>query len=343
MTVQEKQAMTIKGFAALEKGQELSSFDIKADPLGPWDVELAITHCGICHSDIHLIDNDWGNAVFPLVPGHEIIGTVTEKGELLNTLEIGQRVGIGWQRSSCMSCEWCLQGEENLCFKQEATCVGHPGGFAEKIRADGRFAFPIPDGLPSEEAAPLLCGGITVFSPFIEHRVSATSRVGVIGIGGLGHFALQFARAFGCEVTAFSHSKEKEAEAKALGAHHFIASDDEKSLEKAANSLDFIISTVSKPLNWDAYLNVLRPKGVLCFVGIQEKPVALAPFSVVVGRKTVCGSNIGSRPDIKTMLRFASQHQIKAQVEVFPMQDVNRAIERVRSGKVRYRAVLSRV
>ncbi len=334
-------SLTIKSYAAKAQGQALEPYEYEAQPLGPWDVEVAITHCGICHSDLHLLTNDWGISNYPLIPGHEIIGHITEMGENITELSIGQRVGIGWQRSSCMHCEWCHQGEENLCLTQEATCVDHPGGFAEKIHADGRFAFPIPDALPSEQAAPLLCGGATVFSPFIQHKIMPTSRVGVIGIGGLGHLALQFANAFGCEVTAFSSHADKKDEALSLGAHHFISSTDSSALEAAVNTLDFIICTTMTPLNWEAYLAVLRPKGVLCFVGAQSSTIDVPFMSILVGRKSVCASNIASCPDIKAMLRFAADHKIRAQIELFPMNNLNQAIEKLKAGKVRYRAVLT--
>lgn len=332
--------MAIIGLAAKAQKQPLEKYQFDPASLGAWDLEVAITHCGICHSDLHLIDNDWGNSVFPLVPGHEIVGLITSIGSNVSELKVGQRVGIGWQRSSCMHCEWCHIGEENLCLTQEATCIGHPGGFAEKIRTDSRFAFPIPDQLKSENAAPLLCGGATVFSPLLTHNISATSRVGIIGIGGLGHLALQFARAFGCEVTAFSTSSNKKEEAKRLGAHHFLATNDSEQIKKAVNSFDFLLSTVDASLDWPLYLSLLRPKGVLCFVGAVGKPISIPFFSIVSGRKVVCASNIASRPQMKDMLRFAALHDIKAQVEVFPMQEANQAIDKLRAGQVRYRAVL---
>ena len=216
--------MTIHAHAAMAPRQTLNPFQYEPAGLGPWDVEVAITHCGICHSDIHLIDNDWGISSYPLVPGHEIIGTVEDAGAEVKHLKKGQRVGVGWQRGSCLVCEQCLKGNENLCPENRATCVGNHGGFAERIRVDSRFAFPIPDALASENAAPLLCGGATVYSPLKNYGVVPSMRIGVIGIGGLGHLALQFANAFGCEVTAFSSTPDKEKEAGLFGAHRFIAS-----------------------------------------------------------------------------------------------------------------------
>lgn len=332
--------MTISCYAAKGKKQSLERFEYTPEALGPLDVEVKITHCGICHSDIHLIDNDWGISSYPLVPGHEIVGNIVAVGSEVKKLRVGQRVGIGWQRSSCMRCEWCEQGEENLCARQEATCVGHFGGFAEKIRSDSRFVFPIPDALPSEQAAPLLCGGATVFSPLIQHKVNATMRVGVIGIGGLGHLALQFAHAFGCEVTAFSTSRDKEEEAKRLGAHHFISSTDKEALKQAVNTLDFILVTTMAPLDWEVYLNILRPKGTLCFLGAIAGRIDLGAMSLISASKSICGSNIASVPVMKAMLRFAAQHGIKAQTELFPMDAVNTALDKLRKNRVHYRAVL---
>lgn len=199
--------MTYHAYAARSARAHLEPFEYEPKPLGADDVEIAISHCGICHSDVHLVDGDWGD-VFPVVPGHEIVGNVVGG----SAFSAGQRVGVGWQRNSCGECEWCAAGEEELCPKNEATCMGSFGGFADRIRVNRRFVFPIPEALPSEVAAPLLCGGVTVYSP-LARFAGAGTRVGVIGIGGLGHLALQFAKAMGCEVTAFSRSRDKEAEA----------------------------------------------------------------------------------------------------------------------------------
>lgn len=332
--------MVIHGYASKAKNQSLQPFEYNPEQLGSWDIDVKITHCGICHSDIHLIDNDWGTSIYPLVPGHEIIGTVTAVGSNVKSLKVGQRVGIGWQRSSCFNCEWCKQGEENLCSKQEATCVGHKGGFAESIRADSRFAFSIPEKLASEYAAPLLCGGITVYSPLKSHKIDSTKHVGVIGIGGLGHLALQFAKAMGAKVTAFSSTPTKEAEAKKFGADAFVSSTDTKAMERLANTFDLILCTIAQSLDWSVYVNLLRPKGILCFVGAQDKPANIPVFPMIIGRKGIDGSNIGSRHDIEEMLNFAASNGIKPQIEVFPMNEVNAALEKLRANNIRYRAVL---
>ncbi len=332
--------MKIDCFAARSAAAPLEPFRYTPDELGPFDVEIEITHCGICHSDLHLINDDWGVSIYPLVPGHEIVGTVVELGKHVTHIEKGQRVGVGWQRSACLTCNYCLAGEENLCEQQQATCVGHFGGFAKAIRADSRFAFAIPEALESENAAPLLCGGITVFSPLRNFGISPTMKVGVVGIGGLGHLAVQFARAFGCEVTAFSSSPEKENEARELGAHHFVASTDENALRAAAGSLDFILSTVSADLNWPVYLDILRPKGKLCLVGVPRHNLTIPAFPLIGSQKTVCGSPIGGRARIIEMLEFAARHGIKARTEAVPMSEVNEALQKVAANRARYRMVL---
>ncbi len=332
--------MNIKSYAVNAPHGKLSLFDYPAKELGPFDVKVQITHCGICHSDIHLIDNDWGRSVYPLVPGHEIVGIVTGKGSLVNHLSIDERVGIGWQRSACLECDVCLNGDENYCRNTQATCVGHHGGFAEFIHADSRFVFPIPDGLQSENAAPLLCGGVTVFSPLKHFGVKPTMRVGVIGIGGLGHLALQFAKAFGCEVVAFSHSAAKEAEARSFGADYFASSIDPAALEDFGSALDFVISAGYADLEWEAFLETLRPNGKLCIVGVPQEPLSIPALPLIAGRRMVCGSAIGGRSDMRQMLEFAARHDIKAKTELEPFERINEAVEKVRSGKARYRVVL---
>lgn len=341
MSTSSHQTKLIEGFATQKVGGPLEPFHYECPQVGPWDIEVEIAYCGLCHSDLHLIQNDWGFSTYPLLPGHEIIGTVKKKGELVADFEVGERVGIGWQRSSCRHCEWCRGGEENLCLEQEATCVGHFGGFANKIVADSRFAFPIPESLDSINAAPLLCGGITVFSPLLQHHVDATMRIGVVGVGGLGHLALQFSRAFGCEVFAFSSSPEKEQEAKGFGAHHFISSTNPQELKKAANSIDLLLCTSSGKMDWKAYLETLRPKGKLCLIGApKEGEVKFEVFNLIFGRKNVSGSNIGSVPVMRKMLRFAALHGIVAKTEVFPMNEINTALNKLANNQIHYRAVL---
>ncbi len=331
----------VNAFAAQEAGATLEAYRYDPESVGPAEVEIAITHCGICHSDLHLIDNDWQSSKYPLVPGHEVVGTVASKGDLVAHLQVGDRVGVGWQSGSCHHCEWCAQGDEQLCADMQGTCLGRPGGFADRIIVDGGFAFAIPEALPSEIAAPLMCGGITVYSPIRQHA-GPQSRVGVIGIGGLGHLAIRFARAFGCEVTAFSSTPAKEEEARAHGAHHFVSSVDDAALKAQRDSLDLIVSTVYRSLDWRRYVNALRPDGVLSFVGALSEPMELPTGLLLSRRRSVTGNPIGGSVAIREMLDFAARHQIGAQVEVLPMSQVNTALDRLRRNDVRYRFVLER-
>jgi uncharacterized zinc-type alcohol dehydrogenase-like protein len=332
----------IHGFATHAAGAELLPYKYDPGVLKPAEVEIAITHCGICHSDIHLIDNDWGMSQYPFIPGHEIVGTITEKGADVLGLQVGDRVGVGWQAGSCGHCEWCRRGLENLCAQSKGTCLHRNGGYADAVRVDARFVVPIPAAIESENAAPLLCGGITVYNPMRTHGVNASSRVGVIGIGGLGHMAVQFGRAFGAEVTAFSTSAAKEAEARAHGAHHFVNTRDSKGLKSMAGHFDFILSTINADQDWSAYLNALRPTGILVFVGVPPTPLSLPVFPLVGGQKSVAGSPIGSPWQIREMLDVAARHGVKAQTERFTFAKVNVALGKVRKNQVRYRAVLAR-
>lgn len=331
---------TFHGYAAPAAGKPLEPFSFQPRPLGDGDVEIAISHCGVCHSDLHLVNNDWHMSQYPLVPGHEIVGTVAALGSAVRGLQMGQRVGVGWQAGSCGTCEWCERGEENLCASAQPTCMPGPGGFADRIRVNARFAIPVPEALPSRDAAPLLCGGITVYTPLREHGIGAHSRVGVIGVGGLGHLALQFARALGAEVTAFSTSPDKEAEARAMGAHHFVATRGPSALKGVQGAFDFIVSTVAADLPWLDYVGTLRPRGTLCFVGVPPAPLALPVFALIGGNKKIAGSNTGSPALIREMLEVAARNNVRARTEAFPLKDVNAAIGRVARNEVRYRAVL---
>ncbi len=329
-----------QAYCSKEKGAPLERFDYEPKPLTEFDVEVRISHCGICHSDLHLIENDWGVSSYPLVPGHEIVGQIENVGRLVKHLKPGDRVGIGWQRSACLLCYACMSGDHNLCAANQATCLGHFGGFADKIRVDSRFALKLPDGLDSAGAAPLFCGGVTVFSPLLHYDVRATHRVGVIGIGGLGHLALQYARAFGCEVFAFSSSPNKSDEALRLGAHHFVDSTSKKDLRSVKGKLDFIISTVAVNLDWDMYLNCLSNHGRLVFVGVPSDQVKIHATNVMGGNRSLSGSSIGSPEDIRQMLEFSARHNIVAQTEKFKMNQVNEAMTRLKENKARYRIVL---
>jgi uncharacterized zinc-type alcohol dehydrogenase-like protein len=331
----------IQGLAVHAAGAQLLPYKFDPGDLQPNEVEIKISHCGVCHSDIHLIDNDWGISKYPFIPGHEVVGTVIAVGDDVRDRTVGERVGVGWQADSCGICEWCRQGDEHLCAQSQPTCVGRNGGYADKIRVNSRFAIPVPKVLESENVAPLLCGGITVYSPLRNHGVRPSSRVGIIGIGGLGHMGIQFARAFGAEVTAFSTSKDKEDEAKSLGAHYFVNTRDTGALKKVAGSFDFLLSTVSADQDWGAYVNALRPKGTLCVVGAAPSPIQLSAFALIGGQKAVSGSPTGSPRDLHEMLDVAARHGVKAITERFAMSKANDAVARVKKNQVRYRAVLA--
>ena len=331
--------MSIRAYASHGCGQALEAFSYDPPPLGPGEVEIAVTHCGICHSDIHMIDNDWKISRYPLVPGHEAVGTVSTMGGDVKHLKKGQRVGLGWQSGSCGTCEWCVRGDDTCCPKEEGTIVGRHGGFASAVRAAARFAIPIPDGLASETVGPLLCGGVTVYTPLVAN-VRAASRVGVIGIGGLGHLAIRFARALGCEVTAFSTSPDKRAEAKTFGAHNFVVSTDAEQLRRAAASIDVLVSAVTADLDWESWLKILRPRGTLVVVGASPGKLSVPVGSLISGHKSIRGSAIGNPSTLREMLEFAARHGIAAQTEVVPMAEVNAAIEKVRANRARYRMVL---
>ena len=331
----------IHGLAVHAAGAHLLPYKFDPGELLADEVAIKISHCGVCHSDIHLIDNDWGFSKYPFIPGHEVVGTVVEVGSGVKSHTVGQRVGVGWQADSCGICEWCRQGDEHLCAKSQPTCVGRNGGYADRIRVNWRFAITIPAALESEGAAPLLCAGITVYTPLRNHGVRPSSRVGVIGIGGLGHLGIQFAKAFGAEVTAFSTSKDKEAEARELGAHQFVNTRDTGALKKVAGSFDFLLSTVSADQDWQGYVNALRPKGMMCVVGVPPSPLQIQAFSLLGQQRAVSGSPTGSPRDLHEMLDVAARHGVKAITEKFAMAKANDAVAKVKKNQVRYRAVLA--
>jgi uncharacterized zinc-type alcohol dehydrogenase-like protein len=328
------------GFAATEAGGKLKEFKYDLGLLGDHQVDVKVDYCGICYSDLSMLDNYWGMTTYPFVPGHEIIGTIEAMGAHVKGLSIGQRVGVGWSSGSCGVCECCMTGYHNLCASNIPTVLGPYGGFADRVRAQAEWVLPIPSALDPATAGPLLCGGMTVFNPLLQFDVKPTDRVGVIGIGGLGHMALRFLKAWGCEVTAFSHNPDKEADAKEFGAHHFVNSFDSAALAKVANSFDFILSTVNVPVDWNSYLLALRPKGRLILVGVVLEPIPVSMFTLLMGQRVVSASATGSPPTMATMLNFAARHNILPKTETFKLSQVNEAIEKLRQGKVRYRVVL---
>ena len=308
-------------------------------PLGAEDVEVAVENCGLCHSDLSILNNEWGVSQYPAILGHEVIGRITATGSKAKRLTVGQRVGVGWNSGSCMHCHLCMSGDHHLCVQVQPTIVGHQGGFASHIRTHWAWAIPLPEKLSFTEAGPLLCGGVTVFAPLATHA-KPTSRVGIIGIGGLGHMAVKFAAAYGCEVTAFTSSESKFDEAKNLGANHVVLSRDSAAIKKLARNFDLLISTVNVKLDWDAMIGTLAPNGRLHVVGAVLEPIPVAAFSLILGQRSLSGSPTGSPVAIEAMLAFASRHNIAPQTEHFPMSQINEAFARLESGNARYRIVL---
>jgi len=331
----------IKSWVVPQAGADMELQELDAGPLGPDEVEVKVEYCGVCHSDLSVKNNDWGNGQYPAVLGHEVIGRVVAVGEHAKGLEVGQRVGVGWTSESCMHCGECLSGHHQFCGESVATIIGHRGGFAETVRSHWAWAIPLPEGLEPSTAGPLLCGGITVFQPFLAYgNVKSTSRVGVVGIGGLGHMAIKFANAWGCEVTAFTSSPSKAEEAKGFGAHKVVSSKDAEDIAKAAGTLDLLIVTVNVPLDWPALINTLKPKGRMHVVGAVLEPIPVAAFQLIVGQREISGSPTGSPTDIAKMLDFCARHDIRPQTEHFPMSRINEAFEHLEAGKARYRIVL---
>lgn len=330
----------IRAYAAESAGAALKPFEFEPGPLGDEQVEIAVDYCGICHSDLSMLHNQWGMTQFPLVPGHEISGRVVAVGKSAKKIKVGDRVGVGWFSSSCMSCPDCLAGDQNLCAGHEGAIVGRHGGFAERVRAHWAWAVPIPDGVDAAKAGPLFCGGITVFNPIVQCGVQPTDRVGVVGVGGLGHMAIQFLNKWGCEVFAFSSSENKKAELEKLGAHHVVDSRDPEKLKPLARSLDFIMVTVNVPLDWPAYIETLSPRGRLHFVGAVLEPLNIGVFPLLVGQRSISASPLGSPATTAQMLDFCARHDIAPVTESFPMSKINDAIAHLESGRARYRVVL---
>lgn len=331
---------TFHAFAAMSPQSPLERITFDPGPLRDEQVEVAVEYCGICHSDLSMLRNEWGATKYPFVPGHEIIGRIVAVGSQVKNLETGQRVGIGWYTGSCMSCPQCLGGNHNLCPTSEQTIMGRHGGFADRVRSHWVWALPLPEAMDAVKAGPLLCGGITVFNPLLQFNVRPTDRVGVIGIGGLGHMALQFLNKWGCEVTAFSTSDAKREEAMQMGAHHVVNTKDEAQVKAITGSLDFILSTVGATVDWMAMTDALAPKGRLHIVGVAPKPIPFVAFPMIGGQKSISASPLGSPATTATMLDFCVRHQIAPIIERFPMSQVNEAMARLESGKARYRIVL---
>jgi len=332
--------MDVKAFAALKENGKLEEYHYKLPSLEEEQVDIKVEYCGICHSDLSMLNNEWGMTQYPFVPGHEIVGEVIAVGGAVNNLKVGDKVGLGWMSGSCMHCNECMDGSHHLCSTLEQTIVGRHGGFADRVRAHWSWAIPIPDEMDISKVGPLLCGGITVFNPIVLSGVKPTDTVGVIGIGGLGHMALKFLKFWGCEVIAFSSNPSKKEKILEMGATKVINSRNPEELESIQGKLDFILNTTNVTLDWNAYLTTLAPKGKLHTVGAVLEPMQIPAFSLIVGEKSVGGSPLGSPALTRKMLDFCVRHDIYPTVEEFPMNKVNEALQHLEEGKARYRIVL---
>ncbi|KAG6583135.1 NADP-dependent alcohol dehydrogenase C 2 [Phytophthora cinnamomi] len=345
---------TFNGYAAFDKTGECKLWQFKPRPLGDEDVEIKVTHCGICGSDVHTLDSGWGPTPYPCVAGHEIVGEVVVVGPGVKNLAVGDRVGVGAQAWACLNrdpnnhCRDCADGEDAVCDQGVFTINAaykdgsrQQGGFADFIRVDSNYAFKIPDMLPSDAAAPLMCAGATVFTPLKQEGVKAGDRVGVIGIGGLGHIAIQFIRALGATPVAFSRSSKKETEIRSLGAEEFFDLSDPEQQKKAEGSVDFLLLTAdASNMPYDLYLSLVRKRGTFIMVGLPPDQVKITPWFLVPRAVRVRGSAIGSIQDIKDMLEVAAKGNVRPIIEKLPMSDVNKGLVKVRDGSVRYRVVL---
>jgi alcohol/geraniol dehydrogenase (NADP+) len=332
--------MNVSGYAANGPREKLQPFSYEMGEIGSEQVDIRVIYCGICHSDLSMINNDWGMTAYPIVPGHEIIGEVVAAGNAVKNVKVGDKVGLGWFSGSCMSCHECMDGSQHLCSSAEYTIGGRHGGFADHVRSHWSWAIPLPEGIDLDKAGPLLCGGITVFNPIIFAGVKATDKVGVIGIGGLGHMALKFLNKWGCEVIAFSSNPDKKKSILEMGATKVVDSTNPEELAKIAGSLNFILNTTNVTLDWNSYLVALAPKGKFHNVGAVLEPMAIPAFTLLTGEKSVSGSPLGSPSLTRTMLEFCVRHDIYPITEEFPMNQVNEAIARLEAGEARFRIVL---
>lgn len=317
--------------------------------MGPHDVQFDILYCGVCHSDLHQVRNEWGGTTYPIVPGHEIVGRVTKVGDHVKNFKVGDLAGVGCMVDSCRECNNCKEGLEQFCEKGSTSTYNSPdkksggvtyGGYSNQIVVDESFVLRVSDKLPLQNVAPLLCAGITTYSPLRHWKVGKGHKVAVVGLGGLGHMAVKFAASFGADVTMLSTSPGKEEDARRLGAHHFALTKDAAQLQKLANSFDFIIDTVSAPHDYNQYLNMLATDGVMICVGVPPSPTEILGFNLIRNRRSIAGSLIGGLPETQEMLDYCAEHNIVSDVEVIPMTDINTAYERMLKGDVKYRFVI---
>lgn len=338
-----------KAYAAQNATSPVAPWSLQRREVGPHDVQFDITFCGVCHSDLHQIRNEWGGSIYPMVPGHEIIGRVSKLGNLVKKFKLGELVGTGCMVDSCRECENCRRGLEQYCINGSSfTYNGYEqdrktptyGGYSKLIVVDEDFVLHVSEKLPAAGVAPLLCAGITTYSPLRHWKVGKGHKIAVLGLGGLGHMAVKFAASFGAEVTMLSTSPSKEADAKKLGAHNFVLTTDKANLKSVKGTFDFILDTVSAPHDYNLYLSLLKTDGVHICVGVPPTPSEIYGFSLIGGRKSLAGSSIGGLPETQEMLDYCAEHNITSDVEVIDIRYINEAYERMLKGDVKYRFVI---
>jgi uncharacterized zinc-type alcohol dehydrogenase-like protein len=338
-----------KGYAAQDAKTPLAPWNFQRREVGPHDVQIDILYCGVCHSDLHQIRNEWGGSIFPMIPGHEIIGRVSKIGNGVKKFKVGELTGVGCMVDSCRECDNCKHGLEQYCiggqsftynsFEQDKKTKTY-GGYSKLVVVDEDFVLHVSDKLPIKGVAPLLCAGITTYSPLRHWKVGKGHKVGVLGLGGLGHMAVKFAVAFGAEVTMLSTTASKEKDAKKLGAHKFVLTSNAEILKTVKGYFDFIIDTVSAPHDYNLYLSLLKTDGIQICVGVPPTPAQIFGFSLLSGRKSLAGSTIGGLPETQEMLDYCAEHNIISDVEIINIKDINSAYERMLKGDVRYRFVI---
>ncbi len=338
-----------KAYAAYDAATPLRDFELERRQPGPHDVQIDILYCGVCHSDIHQVRNEWGGTMYPIVPGHEIVGRVTATGNAVTKFKQGDLVGVGCLVDSCRECAKCKKGLEQYCEKgsvgtynsveRDGKTITY-GGYSKRIVTTEEFVLKVSEKLDIKAVAPLLCAGITTYSPLRHWKVGKGHKVGVLGLGGLGHMAVKFAVSFGAEVTMLSHSPSKEADAKRLGAHRFALTSDKETLKSLANYFDFIVDTVSAPHDYNVYLAMLNTDGTMICVGAPPAPAEVPAFNLIGNRRSIAGSLIGGIPETQEMLDYCAEHNIVSDVEMIAMKDINEAYERMMKGDVKYRFVI---
>jgi len=338
-----------KGYAAQKAGIPLTPWEFKRRELNTKDVQLEILYCGVCHSDLHQVRDEWGNGIFPMVPGHEIIGRVIKTGSQVQKFKVGETAGVGCLVDSCRECDNCRHGLEQFCtnghsqtyngIEQDKKTPTY-GGYSNTIVVHEDFVLHISDKLPLEGVAPLLCAGITTYSPLRHWKVGKGHKVAILGLGGLGHMAVKFASSFGAEVTMLSTSASKEADAKRLGADKFVLTSSKESVQAVTGYFDFIVDTVSAPHDYNLYLSLLKTDGVHICLGAPPAPTEIMGFNLIVGRKSLVGSLIGGLPETQEMLDYCAEHNIVSDVEVIPIKYIETAYERMLKGDVHYRFVI---